>query len=198
MTVAGDVADEAHVEKIVASVVTAFGRLDCAFNNAGINQAYLGAIGQRTHEISRDVIIKVIGVNLMGVFHCMKHELRQMLAQGGGGVICNTASIAGVVGLPTSSGYVAAKHGIVGLTRTAALEYGADNIRVNCICPGFTETQMVRDVMSRRGDAVLQMIPNQRLADPAEIGELAAWVCSDRASYVTGAAYAIDGGYTAA
>jgi NAD(P)-dependent dehydrogenase (short-subunit alcohol dehydrogenase family) len=131
-------------------------------------------VGKRTHEIPLDVANKVIAVNLMGVFHCMKHQLIQMLAQGGG-AICNTASAAGLVGLQMSSSYVASKHGVVGLTRTAALEYAAEGIRVNCVCPGHS-----------------------RIAQPSEVGELVAWLCSERASYVTGAAYAVDGGYTAA
>jgi NAD(P)-dependent dehydrogenase (short-subunit alcohol dehydrogenase family) len=182
---------------MIEGVVAQFGRLDCAFNNAGINHANLGVIDKRTHEIPLEVAHKVMAVNLMGVFQCMKYQLIQMLAQGGG-AICNTASVAGLVGLQTSSSYVASKHGVVGLTKTAALEYAADGIRVNCVCPGFTDTRMIQDVMSRRGHEVMQMVPNRRIADPSEIGELVVWLCSERASYVTGTAYAADGGYTAA
>jgi len=197
VALAGDVADEAQVKAMIDSVVAQFGRLDCAFNNAGTNHAYLGVVGKRTHEIPLDVANKVIAVNLMGVFLCMRYELVQMLAQGRG-VICNTASAAGLVGLQMSSSYVASKHGVVGLTKTAALEYAADGIRVNCVCPGFTDTRMIRDVMSRRGNEVMHMVPNRRIAHPNEIGELVVWLCSERASYVTGAAYPVDGGYTAA
>jgi NAD(P)-dependent dehydrogenase (short-subunit alcohol dehydrogenase family) len=197
MALAGDVADDTQVKAMIDAVVAQYGRLDCAFNNAGTNHAYLGVVGKRTHEIPLDAANKVIAVNLMGVFHCMKYQLIQMLAQGGG-AICNTASAAGLVGLQMSSSYVASKHGVVGLTRTAALEYAAEGIRVNCVCPGFTDTRMIRDVMSRRGNEVMQMVPNRRIAQPSEVGELVAWLCSERASYVTGAAYAVDGGYTAA
>jgi NAD(P)-dependent dehydrogenase (short-subunit alcohol dehydrogenase family) len=197
IALAGDVADEAEVKAMVDSVVAQFGRLHCAFNNAGINHAYLGSVGKRTHEIPFDVANKVIAINLMGVFHCMKYQLIQMLAQGGG-AICNMASLAGLVGLQMSSSYVASKHGVVGLTKTAALEYAADGIRVNCVCPGFADTHMIRDVMSRRGNEVMQIIPNRRTARPSEIGEWVVWLCSERASYVTGAAYSVDGGYTAA
>jgi NAD(P)-dependent dehydrogenase (short-subunit alcohol dehydrogenase family) len=133
----------------------------------------------------------------MSLTRSLKYQLIQMLAQGGG-AICNMASLAGLVGLQMSSSYVASKHGVVGLTKTAALEYAADGIRVNCVCPGFTDTHMIRDVMSRRGNEVMQIIPNRRTARPSEIGELVVWLCSERASYVTGAAYSVDGGYTAA
>jgi len=196
ITVSGDVTDEAQVEAMIAGVVAQLGRIDVAYNNAGISHAYAGAVGLRTHEISREVADKVLNINVTGVWLCMKHELIQMLKQGGG-AICNTASIAGLIGLSTSSIYVASKHGVIGLTKTAAIEYGADNIRVNCVCPGFIETRMTKDVMSRRGNELMQMVPFHRMGQPGEIGECVTWLCSDRASYVSGAAYVVDGGYTA-
>lgn len=126
----------------------------------------------------------------------MKHELPQMQAQGGG-VIVNTGSIAGLIGLPTSSAYVAAKHGVLGLTKTAALEYATDNIRVNAVCPGYIQTKMTEDTMRRRGTELMGRVPFGRMGRPEEIGEMVMWFCSDRASYVSGACYNVDGGYMA-
>jgi len=138
----------------------------------------------------------MIGVNLKGVWLCMKHELPQMVAQGGGAIV-NTASIAGLIGLPTSSAYVAAKHGVVGLTKTAALEYADDKVRVNAVCPGYIETNMTADTMRRRGAEIMAKVPFNRMGKPEEIAEMVVWLCSDRASYVSGAAYNVDGGYMA-
>ena len=196
IVVSGDVTDEAQVKAMVESVVAQLGRIDIAYNNAGISHAYAGASGQRTHEISREVADKVLNINITGVWLCMKYELIQMMAQGGG-AICNTASIAGLVGLPTSSIYVASKHGVIGLTKTAALEYANDKIRVNCVCPGYIQTRMTEDTMRRRGNELMQQVPFHRMGQPAEIGECVAWLCSDRASFVSGAAYVVDGGFTA-
>ena len=123
IAIGGDVTREADAAAMVARTVSAFGRLDCAFNNAGVAANAVGPRGQRTHELSRASFDSMLAVNLTGVFLCMKHEIAQMLAQGGGGAIVNTASIAGLVGLRTSAHYVAAKHGVVGLTKTAAMEY---------------------------------------------------------------------------
>ena len=196
IVVSGDVTEEEQVKAMVDSVVAQLGRLDVAYNNAGIAHAYAGAVGLRTHEISREVADQVLNINVTGVWLCMKYELIQMMKQGGG-AICSTASIAGLIGLSTSSIYVASKHGVIGLTKTAAIEYAADNIRVNCVCPGFIETRMTKDVMSRRGNELMQAVPMHRMGQPGEIGETVTWLCSDRASYVTGAAYVVDGGYTA-
>ena len=138
----------------------------------------------------------MIAVNLKGVWLCMRYELTQMEAQGGGAIV-NTGSIAGLVGLPTSSAYVAAKHGVIGLTKTAAIEYAAANIRVNAVCPGFIKTQMTEDTMRRRGEAILGQVPLRRMGEPEEIAEMVVWLCSDRASYVSGAAYNVDGGWMA-
>ncbi len=196
MTLTGDVTDSAAVQAMVAAVVAAYGRVDCAFNNAGIAGFQVDASGKRTHEWADDSFDRMIAVNLKGVWLCMKHELPQMIAQGGG-VIVNTGSIAGLVGLRTSSAYVAAKHGVLGLTKTAAIEYAGDNIRVNAVCPGYIETNMTVDAMRRRGTEIMANTPAGRMGKPEEIAEMVVWLASDRASYVTGACYNVDGGYMA-
>lgn len=196
MSLGGDVTESAAVQAMIQAVVAAYGRLDCAFNNAGIAGFQVDASGQRTHEWSEASFDRMIGVNLRGVWLCMKHELPQMMAQGGGTIV-NTGSIAGLIGLPTSSAYVAAKHGVLGLTKTAALEYAKDNIRVNAVCPGYIETNMTADVMRRRGEQLIAQIPFRRMGKPEEIAEMVAWLCSERSSYVSGACYNVDGGYMA-
>ncbi len=196
MSLTGDVTDAKLVEATVKSVVAAYGRLDCAFNNAGIAGFQVDASGKKTADWSEASFDRMIGVNLKGVWLCMKYELLQMAAQGGGSIV-NTASIAGLIGLPTSSAYVAAKHGVVGLTKTAAIEYADDKIRVNAVCPGYIETNMTVDVMQRRGADIMSKVPIRRMGTPEEIAEMVVWLCSDRASFVTGAAYNVDGGYMA-
>ena len=196
MSLSGDVTDSAAVQAMIKTVVSAYGRIDCAFNTAGIAGYQVNAGGKKTHEWADDSFDRMIAVNLRGVWLCMKHEIVQMLAQGGG-VIVNTGSIAGLIGLPTSSAYVAAKHGVLGLTKTAALEYATDKIRVNAVCPGYIETKMTEDTMRRRGAELMQKVPFGRMGRPEEIGEMVLWFCSDRASYVTGACYNVDGGYMA-
>jgi NAD(P)-dependent dehydrogenase (short-subunit alcohol dehydrogenase family) len=197
VSLAGEVARDADVRAMIQGVVGAYGRLDCAFNNAGIAGWQVDAAGKKTAEWSEEAFDRMIAVNLKGVWLCMRHEIRQMQAQGGGAIV-NTGSIAGLVGLPTSSAYVAAKHGVIGLTKTAALEYAEANIRVNAVCPGFVKTRMTQDAMRRRGEAILAQTPLRRMGNPEEIAEMVVWLCSDRASYVTGAAYNIDGGWMAA
>jgi NAD(P)-dependent dehydrogenase (short-subunit alcohol dehydrogenase family) len=196
MTLTGDVTDSATVKGMIAAVVAAYGRLDCAFNNAGIAGFQVDAAGKRTHEWSDESFERMIEVNLKGVWLCMKHELPQMIAEGGG-VIVNTGSIAGLVGLRTSSAYVAAKHGVLGLTKTAAIEYARDNIRVNAVCPGYIQTNMTAEVMQRRGTEIMANTPFNRMGTPEEIAEMVVWLSSDRASYVTGGCYNVDGGYMA-
>ena len=202
IVVSGDVTDEAQVKAMVEAVVAQLGRVDVAYNNAGISHAYAGASGLKTHELPLAVAEKVLDINVIGVWLCMKYEIIQMLAQGAqdgrGGAIVNTASIAGLVGLQTSSLYVASKHGVVGLTKTAALEYAENNIRVNAVCPGFIETRMTKDTMARRGNEIMKQVPFHRMGQPQEIAEMVTWLASDRASYVSGVAYAVDGGFTAA
>ena len=196
MSLSGDVTDSGTVQAMIASVVSAYGRLDIAFNNAGIAGFQVDAGGKKTHEWADESFDRMVQVNLKGVWLCMKHEIVQMLAQGGG-VIVNTGYIAGLVGLRTSSAYVAAKHGVLGLTKTAALEYAADNIRVNAVCPGYIETNMTVDTMRRRGEEILGMVPFRRMGRPAEIAEMVLFLSSDRSSYVSGACYNVDGGYMA-
>lgn len=198
IAIGGDVTRDDDIAAMVTRTVAAFGRIDCAFNNAGISGRAVGPAGQRTHELSRASFEGMLAVNLTGVFMCMKHEIEQMLAQGGGGAIVNTASIAGLVGLPTSAHYVAAKHGVVGLTKTAAMEYAEDGIRVNCVNPGYIETPMTEETMKTRFDAIMAKVPMKRLGAPDEIAEAVVWMCSDKASFMTGASHVIDGGYFAA
>ena len=128
----------------------------------------------------------------------LKHEIAVMLAQGGGGAIVNTASIAGLIGLPTSAHYVAAKHGVVGLTKTAAIEYAEDGIRVNCVNPGYVSTPMTEEAVKTRYDAMMAKVPMHCMGTPEEIAEAVVWVCSDKASFMTGASHVVDGGYYAA
>jgi NAD(P)-dependent dehydrogenase (short-subunit alcohol dehydrogenase family) len=198
IAIGGDVTSEADVAAMVARTVSAYGRLDCAFNNAGVAPAAVGPGGQRSHELSRESFDRMLAINLTGVFLCLKYEVAQMLAQGGGGAIVNTASIAGLVGLRTSSHYVAAKHGVVGLTKTAAMEYATDGIRVNCVNPGYITTPMTREAVEARGPEILAKVPMGRMGVPEEIAEAVVWMCSERASFMTGAAQVVDGGYYAA
>ncbi|MDR3536506.1 MAG: glucose 1-dehydrogenase [Acetobacteraceae bacterium] len=196
MSLSGDVTDPDAVQAMVKAVVAAYGRLDCAFNNAGIAGYQVDAGGKRTHEWPDASVDRMLAVNLKGVWLCMKHELVQMLAQAGG-VIVNTGSIAGLIGLPTSSAYVAAKHGVLGFTKTAALEYAQDNIRVNAVCPGYIETKMTEDTMRRRGTELMQKVPFGRMGRPEEIAEMVLFLSCDRSSYISGACYNVDGGYMA-
>jgi NAD(P)-dependent dehydrogenase (short-subunit alcohol dehydrogenase family) len=197
ITLTGDVSRSEDVKAMIDAAVAAFGRLDCAFNNAGIAGWHVNSIDQKTAEWSDDAFDRMIAVNLRGVWLCMKHEILQMERQGGGGAIVNTASIAGLAGLPTSCAYVAAKHGVVGLTKTAAIEYAEIGIRVNAVCPGYIRTPMTARITPQRSERVLAQTPAKRLGSPEEIAEIVVWLCSDRASYVTGAAYNVDGGWMA-
>lgn len=198
IAIQGDVTDEADVANMVSRTVSAFGRIDCAFNNAGVAGRSVGPPGQCIHELTQSSVAKMFSVNLMGVFLCLKYEIAQMLKQGGGGAIVNTASIAGLVGLATSAHYVATKHGVVGLTKSAAIEYAQDGIRVNCVNPGYIKTPMTRETMDERYDEIIAKVPVRRLGVPEEIAEAVVWMCSDKASFMTGASHVIDGGYSAA
>jgi len=196
ITLTGDVTRAKDVRTMIEDTIAAYGRLDCAFNNAGIAPYQVDTSGKKTAEWSEASFDRMIAVNLKGVWLCMKEEIPRMQSQGGGAIV-NTASIAGLIGLATSSAYVAAKHGVIGLTKTAALEYADAKIRVNAVCPGFIKTQMTEDTMRRRGEVLLAQIPFHRMGEPGEIAEMVVWLCSDRASYVTGASYNVDGGWMA-
>jgi NAD(P)-dependent dehydrogenase (short-subunit alcohol dehydrogenase family) len=196
ISIGGDVTKSADVAAMVAAALSAFGRLDCAFNNAGIAPHQVASMGQATDEWSEESFDRMIAVNLKGVWLCLKHEIAHMRAHGGGAIV-NTASIAGLIGLRRATAYVAAKHAVVGLTKTAALEYAEAGIRVNAVCPGFIVTRMTERSRAERSPELLAMTPIRRFGEPAEIAEMVAWLCSERASYVTGVAYAVDGGWTA-
>jgi len=189
-----DVSDSAQVEALVEACVERFGRLDCAFNNAGI-----GGESARLADYDEEAWNRVLAVNLTGVFLCMKSELRQMVAQGGGAIV-NAASLVGVMGYPNLGAYNAAKHGVVGLTRTAALEYASSGIRVNAVCPGWIETPMVMDSGPQPAsipavyNALAGLMPLGRLGKPEEVAAAVAWLCSDAASFVTGHPLLVDGG----
>jgi NAD(P)-dependent dehydrogenase (short-subunit alcohol dehydrogenase family) len=191
--VAADVSVSQQVEAVIAKTLEKYGRLDYAFNNAGIE----GTIGD-TVSYPEDVFDRTIAINLKAVWLCMKYEIPQMLKIGGGAIV-NTASTLGLVAIGGASAYTAAKHGVVGLTRTAALEYAQKNIRVNCVCPGFIRTSMLERALDKGQIAEDQMIaiePVGRLGKPEEIAEGVLWLLSDAASFVTGHALTIDGGWT--
>lgn len=188
-----DVSDDEEVAAMVERTVAEFGRLDCAFNNAGV-MAKLAP----TAESTREEWDRVIGVNLRGVWSSMKHELRQMERQGEGAIV-NNASVGALTGNPGIGSYIASKHGVVGLTRTAALEYVKRGIRVNAVNPGLIDTQIGRDVF--KGDEQLyagtaKQVPMGRSGRPEEIASAVLWLCSPAASYVVGHALTIDGGMT--
>lgn len=190
-----DVADEGDVRGLVEQAVAGFGRLDAAFNNAGIE-------GQpsATADCTTDNWDRTIAVNLRGVWLCMVQEIRQMLKQESGGAIVNCASVAGLVGFAGLPAYVASKHGVVGLTRTAALDYATGGIRVNAVCPGAIVTPMLERIMGSSEQArqtVIAAEPVGRLGKPEEIAGAVLWLCGAGASFTTGQALAVDGGWTA-
>ena len=188
-----NVADPFDCEKLVRDTLQQYGRLDFACNNAGI-----GGEQNPTADYSIEAWQQVIGVNLSGVFYCMKYEIPAML-QSGGGAIVNMASILGEVSFLGAVGYVAAKHGVLGLTKTAAVEYAARGIRVNAVGPGFISTPMIQAVEenSEAKKMLVSLHPIGRLGKPEEVAELVIWLSSEKASFVTGAYYPVDGGYLA-
>lgn len=193
--VAGDMRNERDIERCVDTAVQRFGRLDFGFNNAGTNGP-VAALTEHTDEDWDDVL----SLNLKAVWHCMKHEIRAMLARGGGAIV-NNASILGLVAVGNGvSPYVASKHAVVGLTKAAALEYAAQGIRVNAVCPGLIESEMLSEdpAVRDRLDAVISAnVPMRRVGATRDIARTVLWLCSADARFVTGQALAVDGGWTA-
>lgn len=192
MFTACDVADESAVGAMVARTLERFGRLDCAFNNAGIENDL-----RPIADLDAAAFDRVIAVNVRGVYLCMKAEIPAMLRQGKGAIV-NTASIAGLVGAPGLSAYAAAKHAVVGLTKSASAEYAGSGIRINAVCPGLIRTPMLDRLEASIGTDALRMYvattPIRRVASPEEVAAAVLWLCSDAASFVTGFPMAVDGG----
>lgn len=192
--IAADVSQTDDIQRLIARVVDTYGRLDCAHNNAGIEGDAAMTIDYEESQWDR-----VIAINLTGVWRCMKAEIPQMLKQGGGAIV-NTASAAGLIGFRGASAYVASKHGVIGLTKTAALEYAKSGIRVNAVCPGAIDTPMMGRITGDEPRLVDRMVatePVGRMGTADEIAASVVWLCSDAASFVTGHTMAVDGGMVA-
>lgn len=188
-----DVADERQVAAMVEQTVSTFGRLDAAFNNAGVQSPIA-----ETADASGEEFDRVNGINLRGVWNCMKYELLQMRKQGSGAVV-NNSSIGGLVGIAGRGVYHASKHGVLGLTKSAALEYASRGIRINAVCPGTIETPMVTGMLASEPEAMKEIMKDQpigRLGRPEEIAAAVLWLCGAGASFVIGHALVVDGGYT--
>ncbi|RMG84156.1 MAG: SDR family oxidoreductase [Chloroflexi bacterium] len=193
--VKADVSNNVHVAALVKAALDAFGRLDCAVNNAGIT----GNMLSRLADIDEEVFDRILSVNVKGVWLCMKHELPIMVEQGGGAIV-NVASVAGLRVQPKDAAYTASKHAVIGLTKSAAIEYARYGIRVNAVCPGYTDTPMVQGAIEHNEQMrqlTVAAIPLKRLGRPEEIAEGIVWLCSDAASFVTGHGLVLDGGIMA-
>jgi NAD(P)-dependent dehydrogenase (short-subunit alcohol dehydrogenase family) len=189
-----NVADEAAVVATIERIVSTFGRLDAAFNNAGIQSPAV-----ETADASGEEFDRITAINLRSVWNCMKYELRQMREQGSGAIV-NTSSIGGLIGLPGRAIYHASKHGVIGLTKSAALEYASRGIRINAVCPGTIETPMVAEMLAKEPDAMKDILRDQpigRLGRPDEIAAAVLWLCGPGSTFVIGHALVVDGGYTA-
>jgi NAD(P)-dependent dehydrogenase (short-subunit alcohol dehydrogenase family) len=189
-----DVSDDGQVEAMVKQTVATFGRLDAAYNNAGIQNVLA-----ETADSPRDDYDRVMGINLRGVWSCMKFELQQMRGQGSGAIV-NCSSLGGLIGGNQRGTYHAAKHGVIGFTKSAALEYATRGIRINDVCPGMIQTPMSDKMIAEGQGAELDMmlktfVPMKRLGRPEEIADAVLWLCSDAASYITGQSISVDGGY---
>lgn len=188
-----DVTDEAAVKAMVEKTVETFGSLDAAFNNAGVQ-----SLATETADLERTEFDRVVNINLGGVWNCMKHELVQMRKQGSGAIV-NCSSLGGFVGVPGRAAYHAAKHGVHGLTKTAALEYAAQGIRINAVCPGIIDTPMVADMKENETaamDLLMEQVPARRLGTAEEVADPVLWLCGPGSTFVMGHALAVDGGYT--
>jgi len=188
-----DVADEHQVAAMVEQTISTFGRLDAAFNNAGVQSPIA-----ETADASGDEFDRVNAINLRGIWSCMKYELIQMRKQGSGAIV-NTSSLGGLVGIAGRGAYHASKHGVLGLTKTAALEYASRGIRINAVCPGIIDTPMVSGMLTSEPEAMkelLKEVPIGRLGRPEEVASAVLWLCSQGASFVIGHALVVDGGYT--
>lgn len=194
LLIQADVTQASEVEAMVARTVQQFGRLDCAFNNAGIEEEHM-----RLADCLEATFDRIMAVNVKGVWLCMKYQLAQMVLQGGGSIV-NTASVAGLNGAPKMAAYSASKHAVIGLTKSAAVEYGRKHIRVNAVCPGVIKTAMFERAAAadpKVGAAATQMHPVGRLGEAEEVASVVLWLASDAASFVTGHAHTVDGGMTA-
>ncbi|NML21332.1 SDR family oxidoreductase [Pseudoflavitalea sp. G-6-1-2] len=186
-----DITDVESVKAAIAATVQKFGRLDVALNNAGVGAPYSGI-----HNMDEKIWNKIIAINLTGQFYCVKYELQQFLKQGGG-VIVNVASLAGLVAEPGLAPYTASKHGVLGLTKNIAVQYGGQNIRANAICPYYIETPLLKDLNANAREAWIQRTPMKRLGQPEEIAKAFIYFASDESSYCNGTIMAIDGGVLA-
>jgi NAD(P)-dependent dehydrogenase (short-subunit alcohol dehydrogenase family) len=189
-----DVSKASEIETLVQRAVEKFGRLDVAFNNAGVEGVWVPITRQSEEDWDR-----TIEINLKGVWLCLKYEIRQMLKQGAGGAIVNMSSITGLVGAVGAAAYSASKHGVIGLTKTAALENARSGIRINAVCPAAVEAPMAERIFGapKVHEYVLSCHPIGRFGRPAEIAEAVVWMCSDRASFMTGQSLVLDGGFLA-